>query len=178
MKSRMNNLFKFDLVKSRPSADSLDEFKQHYLNSNSFVRKVIAAHIRSNDRDDLVQEVYLKAWKGFSQFKKEAQFNTWIYTITMRVIWDFLKTQKFSEELSENILGQSTISENRIVILQGLSKLELQEREYFVLYYNLGYSFKELAELVQKPESTVKSIVYKAKEKFITWMRKNGGLNE
>ncbi|MEM1281554.1 MAG: sigma-70 family RNA polymerase sigma factor, partial [Cyanobacteria bacterium P01_H01_bin.152] len=38
--------------------------------------------------DDLVQEVFLRAWKGLPKFRQSAQFSTWLYRITWNVATD------------------------------------------------------------------------------------------
>lgn len=37
------------------------------------------------DADDVVQETYLRAWRGIGKFRGDAQFSTWLYRITANV---------------------------------------------------------------------------------------------
>jgi RNA polymerase sigma-70 factor (ECF subfamily) len=41
-----------------------------------------AAHGHEEDARDVVQETYLRAWKGLKGFRGDAQFTTWLYRIT------------------------------------------------------------------------------------------------
>src|ERR1700704_7163621 len=44
----------------------------------------LALRLTANEEDarDVVQEVYLRAWKGIGRFRGDAQFGTWLYRIT------------------------------------------------------------------------------------------------
>src|SRR2546425_8591498 len=44
----------------------------------------LAVRLTANEEDasDVVQEAYLRAWKGIRRFRGDAQFSTWMYRIT------------------------------------------------------------------------------------------------
>ena len=55
------------------------------------VRRFVCSH---DDTDDLLQEIYVKIWKGLPNFKGESQIFTWIYRIATNETLTFLRRQK------------------------------------------------------------------------------------
>jgi RNA polymerase sigma-70 factor (ECF subfamily) len=53
-------------------------FKDYYDETNNFIRNIIYWNSRDQNIDDLVQETYLRAWKGFKKFDNQSSFKTWI----------------------------------------------------------------------------------------------------
>ncbi len=139
-------------------------FKSYYEETKDFVRTVIYWNTRLDNIDDLVQETYLKAWKSFSKFEKRSSFKTWIYRIAINVARDNIpkKVIKLDVEISHELN-----IELKDIIDRSLLGLSTNQKELFILFYKLDYSFREISELTNQAESTVKSKVYKAKEIFI-----------
>src|SRR5713226_10588281 len=46
------------------------------------------------DARDVVQEAYLRAWKGLRRFRGEAQFTTWMYRITANTAYTYVQRRK------------------------------------------------------------------------------------
>jgi len=57
----------------------------------SLVRKMVIDH---EDADDVMQEVFIKVWKGLPNFRNDAQLFTWIYRIATNESLGFLKKKK------------------------------------------------------------------------------------
>jgi RNA polymerase sigma-70 factor, ECF subfamily len=53
----------------------------------------LAARLTGNEEDarDVVQEAYLRAWKGMRKFRGDAQFTTWLYRITANASYTHLQ---------------------------------------------------------------------------------------
>lgn len=53
----------------------------------------LAARLTGNEEDarDVVQEAYLRAWKGMRRFRGDAQFTTWLYRITANASYTHLQ---------------------------------------------------------------------------------------
>ena len=52
------------------------------------VRSILFQLCEAAALDDLVQEVFLRAWKGLPKFRQTAQFSTWLYRIAWNVASD------------------------------------------------------------------------------------------
>jgi RNA polymerase sigma-70 factor (ECF subfamily) len=129
--------------------------------------------------EDLLQEVFLRVIKGATNYKREAKFTTWLYTIARNLCTDNARRAKHRRAASldqpaGNVEGRSTVGElisdkgpavDRQVIgrqlqkrLQGaIAQLSDEQREVFLMRETLQLPFKEIAEIVGCPENTVKS---------------------
>lgn len=63
------------------------------------IRKLVASH---NDTDDLLQNVFLKAWKNIHNFRGEAKLSTWLHKIAINESLNFLHQEKQKREVTDN----------------------------------------------------------------------------
>ncbi len=127
-----------------------------------------------DEAEDVVQEIFLKAWKNLPQFKIEKKFRFWIYAIAKNALIDHLRKKKdvpFSqmetgrEDLfSENLPGEEPLpdelfekAELGALLSEALSKLPENYRTTLTLHYSEGLTFEEIAEIFDRPMNTVKS---------------------
>ncbi len=71
------------------------------------------------DADDLAQEVFLRALRGISRFRRKARFSTWLYRIAMNTTYSFLKKRARNPvENREDLLerGDSASAPDRSLI--------------------------------------------------------------
>jgi RNA polymerase sigma-70 factor (ECF subfamily) len=56
----------------------------------------LALRLTANEEDarDVVQEAYLRAWKGIRRFRGDAQFTTWMYRITANTAYTIVKRRR------------------------------------------------------------------------------------
>src|SRR5438270_2519284 len=56
----------------------------------------LAMRLTANEEDarDVVQEAYLRAWKGIRRFRGDAQFSTWMYRITANTAYTIVKRRR------------------------------------------------------------------------------------
>ena len=57
-----------------------------------------------DDTDDLVQNVFIKAWEAIEGFRGEAKVSTWLYRIALYEALNFLKKRRHEEE---NVISPS-----------------------------------------------------------------------
>tara|TARA_R110000868_G_scaffold68518_9_gene202586 strand:- start:6259 stop:6795 length:537 start_codon:yes stop_codon:yes gene_type:complete len=161
---------------------TVEDFQVHYQETQAYVRSVIYWMVRNQVVDDLVQETYMRAWKSYKRFDGDSSFKTWIYTIAKNVTFDYLKSAKRYEELSEEKLNSlpshGIDKELEDLITKGLLSLNAEHRECLVLCYKLGHSSAEIAQLLKIPEGTVKSRLFYARDKFSEFLKRNGASYE
>lgn len=130
------------------------------------------------DIEDAVQDVFIKAYTNIQSFNTSMKFSPWIYRIAHNTFINVIK-KKGREPLSffdpDTILKYSTHAlvepdiyseEDRDMIEQTLSKLSPKFREPLVLYYFEEREYKEVAEILHIPISTVGVRIKRAKEKM------------
>jgi len=121
--------------------------------------------------EDITQDVFIKAWAHLKNFDQSKSFKVWIYTIAKNSVYDFLRKKKtipFSlleeegqiyeiadvEPLPDKILRDADEGKK---LNAALEKLPLNYRDLIVLYYQNGFNFREIAEILKTSVNTVKS---------------------
>lgn len=139
--------------------------------------------------EDLSQEVFLRVVERAGDFKHEARFTTWLYTIARNQCIDHLRKASLRRHpslddagpgderlpLKERLENQSVgISGERVAmdgevkerIVAGLAKLPDEQREVFLLREISNLPFQEIAAVTGVPENTVKSRMRYALERL------------
>lgn len=143
-------------------------FNKLYENYRNLIYGIAFSILKnSEDSEDVVQKVYTKIWNIESKKLPKNNEASWLYTLTKNEALDFYKVQKnllniediyyLSDENKEinEIIDKDYY--NRII-----SKLNTQEQEIISLKLLSNISFKEIAEILNIPEGTVKWKYYKA----------------
>jgi RNA polymerase sigma-70 factor (ECF subfamily) len=153
--------------------DLLERFRLEYNKNKDFVRYSIYHMVRSDVVDDLVQDTFVKAWKNYKKFKYDCSFKTWIYRIAMNTTYDYFRKHKhITQEGIENEYKDD--DDFKDLVTKGLMRLTIKQREVFILYYKLGYTMIEIANLLNVSEGTVKSRIHYAKNEFVIFLKDNG----
>ena len=132
---------------------------------------------REEDARDICQEAFLRAFRGLKGFKGQARFSSWVYRIALNLCRDWLRREKRatvvqpSEGFDLNEQGIvdpiSETVEDLIVrrdlgraVSKVMATLPVEQRTVIILKEYHGLTFREIAELVGCPLSTVKTRLY------------------
>ena len=135
--------------------------------------------------DDLVQEVFLRAWKGLPKLRQAGYFSTWLYRISWNVASDrrrqFAKNQQEQEYLHRNSVFFSTPNQTELMQLhyqdlvqKGLQTLSLEHRAVLVLHDLEDVPQKQVAEILAIPVGTVKSRLFNARKNIRKFLEEQG----
>jgi len=138
--------------------------------------------------EDVVQETFVRVVQNAADFKHEARFTTWVYTITRNLCIDQLRKralrkhpsldQASGEEGDGPTLGEQTADPRASVereatgtelkerIARAVDTLPDEQREVFLMREVANLPFKEIAEITNVPENTVKSRMRYALERL------------
>lgn len=119
------------------------------------------------DAQDVVQEAYVRAWKGYSKFRG-GNPRTWLLTIVHNYATTWIKRyvnpRKFvplDEESCaiaiEDVPSEPSLSKRTQQLENALNRLPAQFREVLVLFEMEGWSYKEIATALEVPLGTVMS---------------------
>lgn len=120
-----------------------------------------------DDIDDLVQDVFIKAFENIQSFDTSRRFSPWIYRIAHNQYVNALRARKERiplfdtdtlfphPEASETADRESEMRELREVFDQSLKKLDAKYREPLVLYFFEELDYKEISDILEIPTSTV-----------------------
>jgi RNA polymerase sigma-70 factor (ECF subfamily) len=134
------------------------------------------------DAEDITQEVFVQAYRKLKNLNETQKFRAWLYTIAVNRCNDFLRKRKYlsllrvrsarEQEFMEE--GKGTGNEYNDFIAKKrfwehvrtlLDKLSAMEREVFTLRFMDHQNINEIAAILNKSESTVKTHLYRALNK-------------
>lgn len=126
---------------------------------------------READADDVIQEVFVTAYRRFDQLKDPEAFKAWILAIARNRCSDWYQQRAKQPEVPLDSVPERILSHghpNRAVeaVRDTLSALPEREREILYLYYFAELSQAEIAKRLAIPVGTVKSRLYTARESF------------
>src|SRR5271165_669528 len=136
------------------------------------------------EAEDLVQETYTKALRGFSSFQAGTNFRAWMYRILRNSFLSSrtgLKTMvAIDEEADEKLLpAESTTPESiliaqadRAMVQRALADLPVPFREILLLCEVEEMSYQEIAETLAIPMGTVMSRLFRARKALRDLLRK------
>ena len=131
--------------------------------------------VRNNeDAMDLTQEVFIKAFENLTSFRGDARFKTWVYRIAVNHCLNHVKkNSKHFVEVHEGTLtvepsihGELVDEERRQIVKGFVQKLPPKQKAIMELRMNDNLSYEEIASILGRSVSTVKSSVFFALNKL------------
>lgn len=141
----------------------------------------LAYRLTGNDEDagDVVQEAYLRAFRGLRRFRGEARFTTWLYRITANCAATVVsrRSRHRSEMLSDDVAvpdlhpdhdpeGRAASEEERVRVVAALSRLPARLRQAIVLRDIYDLSHVSIAAELGITEAAAKVRLHRARRKM------------
>jgi RNA polymerase sigma-70 factor (ECF subfamily) len=137
---------------------------------------------RTDDLQDLAQEVFLRLFRALPLFRGEAQLSTYIYRIVVNVAqdeWVRRRRPRSSDvSIDENafaIADPASSAEHELVRRQllelvdrCLQNLSQPERAVFVLYHQEERTYQEIATILRIPIGTVRTHLHRGRQRLKT----------
>ena len=144
-----------------------------------------------DDAQDAAQEVFLRVYRSVALFRADSRLSTWVYQITVNVCTDMLRKYARHPETSlndgeEEDAGRDLPDETyapeplyertalREQVQAALGELSPEHRQIIVLRDITGLRYDEIAGVLQLSGGTVKSRLYRAREKLASILRRMG----
>ncbi len=136
---------------------------------------------RQEDADDILQEVFIKVYKNLNDFDLDLKFSSWIYRIAHNETITFLRkinrrptTYNFEidavkvKTLKEDLDIGKEIDKKKLAedVLKIIATLDKKYQEVLLLRYIEDKDYREISDILKKPQGTVATILKKAKELF------------
>ncbi len=133
------------------------------------VRRMVGTH---EDADDVVQNVFIKIFKGIDNFNSQSKLYTWIYRIATNECLTFIEKSKRNQSSSieerfdaiadvdaqpERILGQ---------LMSALRQLPPKQRAVFNMKYFEEMPYRKMSEIMGTSEGALKASFHHAKSKI------------
>lgn len=128
------------------------------------------------DGEDLLQEIFLQAYRKLATFKGDAALGTWLYRLALNYCLDHVRSRRARMDKVTDSLdagapdgtadARRDMPVARMDLERAIAKLPDGCREAFVLHDVEGFDHKEIGELLGIAEGTSKSQVFKARAKL------------
>jgi RNA polymerase sigma-70 factor, ECF subfamily len=133
---------------------------------------------REEDARDVVQEAFLRAYRGLKGFKGQAKFSSWLYRITLNLCRDWIRRERRAPivhppdgtdpiDLAEDQVAPAESVEDLVArremsdaVSKAMAELPEEQRAAILLKEYHGLTFQEIAEMLNCPLSTVKTRLY------------------
>jgi RNA polymerase sigma-70 factor (ECF subfamily) len=169
------------LIQRAQSGDA-DAFGRLVLLHQDFVYDLALRVLRDPaESEDLAQEAFVRAWLGLPNFRGQAQFRTWLYRIVTNLCYnrlpslrreltslgdDCLDNMVCDEVLNINPADSLEARERRAALYHAIEQLPDSYRLLVTLRYQQELSYEEIAAVVNLPLGTVKTGLFRAKERL------------
>jgi RNA polymerase sigma-70 factor (ECF subfamily) len=137
------------------------------------VRRMVISH---EDANDVLQNMFIKVWKGLVNFREDSQLYTWLYRIATNECLTFLEQQKkrsavsiddYEGGLSNKIKADEGFDANKLEWKLQLAIQQLPERQRLV--FNLRYydemPYEEMSRILETSEGSLKASYHHAARK-------------
>ncbi|MDJ0905615.1 MAG: sigma-70 family RNA polymerase sigma factor [Woeseiaceae bacterium] len=160
-------------VASQDTAAFGELIRRHQSQVRNFLRKLAADPVEA---DDLSQEAFLHAWDKLQTYSGRGSFIGWLLKVAYTT---FLQSKRKSKRYAEvlNEAGHVADMESRSYTEDSeevsdleklLAVLNEDERAIMVMSYACGLSHREIGDATGLPVGTIKSIIFRGKEKIRT----------
>lgn len=162
-----------DLVLIRHCLDGHGEAFESIVDKYQKIMFNVALRMINNyeDAEDVTQSVFVKAFERLDTFNPNYKFFSWLYRITINESLNFLNQRKQFEELDKGLISTEKTpeeeyedSETSRGIQKALMDLKLQYRTVIILRHFQNLSYREISQIIQLPEKTVKSRLFTARQ--------------
>lgn len=144
------------------------------------IRRMVIDH---DDADDLLQNVFIKAFHALGQFREDSKIYTWLYRIATNECITFLnnKRKRFflpiadvERHLSENLQNDAYFTGDRIQmkLQQALLTLPEKQRLVFNLKYYENMKYDDMSEILGTSVGALKASYHHAVKKIEEFMRR------
>ena len=138
------------------------------------IRRMVVNH---DDANDVLQNVFIRVWKGLENFREDAQLYTWLYKVATNECLTFLEQQKrkgavsfenMEAELSNKVKADQHFDANRLEWKLQLAIQRLPEKQRLV--FNLRYfdemPYEEMSRVLETSEGALKASYHHAVKKI------------
>lgn len=140
-----------------------------------------AFYILGNEHDamDAAQEALIRIYTRIDSYEEKAQFKTWVQRIVTNICIDKFRRRKPTVSIEEHDMWFETKQNVEQEVMSSFAAAEIQaaidqlpahHRAVVVLRYLQDFSYKEIAESLDLPLNTVKSYLYRARQKLQTFL--------
>lgn len=138
------------------------------------IRRMVINH---DDANDVLQNMFIKVWKGLENFREDSQLYTWLYRIATNECLTFIAQQKkrnavslsdVENGLSNQLKSDTNFDANKLEwkLQLGIQKLPEKQRIVFNLRYYDEMPYEEMSKVLDTSEGALKASYHHAAKKI------------
>jgi RNA polymerase sigma factor (sigma-70 family) len=170
--------FKIDATKESAFTAILKKYQEKLY---WHIRRMVVEH---EDANDVLQNMFVKAWKGLENFREDSQLYTWLYRIATNESLTFLTQQKkrstvsLSEDdngLSNSVKADTNFDGNKLEwkLQLAVQKLPEKQKAVFNLRYYDEMPYAEMSTVLETSEGALKASYHHAVKKIEEYILNN-----
>jgi RNA polymerase sigma-70 factor (ECF subfamily) len=170
-----NQLLVPDIVRRAQTGDSV-AFEQLYREHSPRIF-ALCLRLSGGTRDDateLMQDVFIRAWRSLASFRGDSAFSSWLHRLTVNAMLERARSDKRRESRvipdSDSMMAAFARSEQpdlTVDLERAIAALPDGARMAFVLHEIEGYQHAEIAAQLGVAEGTVKAQLHRARKLLI-----------
>lgn len=144
------------------------------------VRRLVLSH---DDANDIMQNIFYKAWQNIEYFRGDAKLSTWLYRITFNECLTFLNNQRLNQSLSIDDIDTDVLNklesdsyfdgdEIQTSFLQAIHQLPRKQQIVFNLKYFKQMKYEEISEILGTSVGALKASYHHAVKKIEAFLEK------
>jgi RNA polymerase sigma factor (sigma-70 family) len=172
------NLFKEESSRNLALTQLIDKYQQKLYWQ---IRKIVIDH---DDADDVLQNTFIKIWKGLENFNQESQLFTWLYRIATNEALTFLSHKQKRNTTSlhpiEYQLSKSLESDVhfegdaiQLKLQQAILTLPEKQRLVFNMRYYEEMPYEQMSEILETSVGALKASYHHAAKKIEEFLTNN-----
>jgi RNA polymerase sigma-70 factor (ECF subfamily) len=144
------------------------------------------SNISREDGEDILQEVFIKAYQNLNDFDLNYKFSNWIYSIAHNATISAFRKKKvrpqtvsWEDKDLNNILESTLNVENTSLqkltykqILKIINRLPLKYKDVLILKFMEGKDYREVSDILHKPMGTIATLINRAKKSLKQELKK------
>ena len=138
------------------------------------VRRIVLTH---DDANDVLQNVFLKAWSKLDTFHQDSKISTWLYRIALNESLDFIRKQKnqmvSADDPDAGALAKQLMAdeyfdgnETEALLQEAVAQLPDVQRAVFTLRYFQEMKYSEMSKILNTSEGSLKASYHIAVKKI------------
>lgn len=142
------------------------------------IRRIVLDH---DDANDVLQNVFMKVWKGMGDFQNRAKLSTWLYRIAVNESLDYLRRKRdvASLDVGENagVAGRLMADEYfdgdkaQALLQEAIAALPDVQRVVFNLRYYDEMKYSDISKMLDTSEGALKASYHIAAKKIAAYVK-------
>jgi RNA polymerase sigma-70 factor (ECF subfamily) len=132
--------------------------------------------LRGADLEDAAAEAFAAVYRALPKFEARSSISTWVYQIACRTFWRMRERRDanptaaidvdVADERHLSPLDRAAAAEEEEVLWTAVAALDPRQAMAVELHYRRGFAVEEIAAVMECPEGTIKTLLFRARERL------------